>query len=267
MSKRILIIEDDVFFAEVLKDKLENAGFIVENYSDGQQGLEKIKETKPDLVLLDIMLPSMSGYEILEKKREDESIKSIPVIVISNSGQPVELERVLDLGAKDYLIKAQFGPNEVIDKVGAHFASVDPQEKIEKEKIESQSPISIEGKKIVIVEDDEFLSDLLKEKFKIEKADVTHVTNGVDLLSSLEDLNPDLILLDIVLPKMDGYDILDAIKSNEKTSHIPVVMLSNLGQESDIKRGKQKGAERFLVKAMFSLDEVVTEVKQTLQNK
>ncbi|MGM0629180.1 MAG: response regulator [Patescibacteria group bacterium] len=257
MSKKVLVIEDDSFFADVLKNKLESKGFEVECSMDGLEGFNKIKDYKPDIVLLDILLPSMNGYEILENKKEDESVKDIPVIVISNSGQPVEIERVLELGADDYLIKAQFGPNEVMDKV---FSSLG-----ESAEEEGGELPSIKGKKVVIVEDDEFLSELLIEKFNMEKAEITHVTNGDELWSSLENVDPDIILLDIVLPRMDGYEILDSIKNNEKTKNVPVIMLSNLGQNSDIKKGKEKGAEKFLVKALFSLDQIVSEVKKTLK--
>ncbi len=257
MGKKILIIEDDSFFADILKNKLENQGCQVEVAPDGLEGFNKIEKEKPDLILLDILLPSMNGYEILEKKKEKESIKDIPVIVISNSGQPVEIERVLELGAQDYLIKAQFGPNEVMSKVTSCLGDLENEEIGE---------YSLKDKKIFIVEDDEFLSTLLKEKFHMEKAEVTHVTNGEELLNAIESYKPDIFLLDIVLPRMDGYEILDAIKNNENVRDVPVIMLSNLGQERDINKGKEKGAEKFLVKALFSLDQIVSEVKKTLQN-
>lgn len=258
MKKKILVIEDDSFFADVLKNKLESQGCEVQVASDGLEGFNKIEEMKPDLVLLDILLPSMNGYEVLEKKKEEESIKDIPVIVISNSGQPVEIERVLELGAEDYLIKAQFGPNEVMSKVTSCLGD------LQNDEIED---ISLKDKKIFIVEDDDFLSTLLKEKFHMEKAEVTHVTNGEELLNSIESYKPDIFLLDIVLPRMDGYEILDAIKNNDKVRDVPVIMLSNLGQERDMEKGKEKGAEKFLVKALFSLDQIVAEVKKTLQTK
>ena len=258
MKKRILIIEDDAFFADVLKNKLEGYGCEVEWVADGTGGFDKIKEMKPDLVLLDILLPGMNGYEILDKQRQVDEIRDIPVIVISNSGQPVEIERVLELGAKDYLIKAQFGPNEVMDKVIACLGDLDGEEK---------DPGSIKGKTIFIVEDDEFLSDLLKEKFEMEEAEIVHVTSGEELFTALDDKKPDLILLDIVLPRMDGYEILDAIRNDEKVKDVPVVMLSNLGQRSDVEKGKEKGANKFLVKALFSLDQVVKEVKKTINEK
>ena len=120
--KKILIIEDDIFLGDVLVRKLQNDSYDVLLSRDGAEGLKKISEFKPDLILLDIVLPSMNGYEILEAKAKDENIKDIAVIVISNSGQPVEISRVLALGVKDYLVKAQFDPDEVLAKVRSELS-------------------------------------------------------------------------------------------------------------------------------------------------
>src|SRR3989338_11333531 len=104
---RILIIEDDIFLGDVLVKKLNVAGYDARLSRDGVAGLKELRQWKPDLVLLDIILPQMNGYEILEAKQKDRTIASIPVIVISNSGQPVEINRALALGVKDYLVNAQ----------------------------------------------------------------------------------------------------------------------------------------------------------------
>ena len=81
------------------------------------RGMDKIKKDKPDLILLDIVMPRMGGFEVMEELNKDEELKSIPVVIVSNSGQPVELDRAKRLGVKDWLIKTDFDPQEVIDKV------------------------------------------------------------------------------------------------------------------------------------------------------
>src|SRR3989338_10355535 len=118
---KILIIEDDVFLGDALSQKLKNEGFEVALSRDGAEGLDKIKSFVPEMVLLDIILHNMNGYEILEAKQKDPEIAQIPVIIISNSGQPVEISRALALGVKDYLVKAQFDPEEVLLKVRAQL--------------------------------------------------------------------------------------------------------------------------------------------------
>ena len=119
MAKRILLVEDEEIMVDLLQRKLLKEGYEVFVARDGEEGLKKMKEIepKPDLILLDIIMPKMGGFEVMEEMKKDEKLKDIPVIVISNSGQPVELDRAKKLGAKDWLIKTEFDPKEVLEKV------------------------------------------------------------------------------------------------------------------------------------------------------
>jgi CheY-like chemotaxis protein len=117
LMKKILLIEDEEIMIDILQRKLSKEGYEVSKAVDGKEGLEIMKEVKPDLVLLDIVMPKMGGFEVMEAMAKDSSLKRIPIIVISNSGQPVEINRVKEMGAKDWLIKTEFDPQEVLDKV------------------------------------------------------------------------------------------------------------------------------------------------------
>jgi len=117
MAKKILVIEDEEIMIDLLQKKLTKEGYEISIARDGEEGLEVMKEIKPNLILLDIIMPKMGGFEVMEKMNKDKDLKKIPVIVISNSGQPVELDRAQKLGAKDWLIKTEFDPQEVINKV------------------------------------------------------------------------------------------------------------------------------------------------------
>lgn len=119
MAQKILIIEDDKFLRELIARKLIQENFEISEAVDGEEGLKKIKEEKPALILLDLILPGIDGFEVLTKMKEDPGLASIPVIILSNLGQREDVERGLKLGAVDYLVKAHFTPNEIIDKVGA----------------------------------------------------------------------------------------------------------------------------------------------------
>ena len=121
MAKKILIVEDEELVSTLLEKKLKNAGYDVSTAPDGEEGLRKIKKEKPDLILLDVIMPKMGGFEVMEEMKKDEEIKDIPVIIISNSGQPVELDKAKELGAKDWLIKTDFDPQEVLEKVNRFF--------------------------------------------------------------------------------------------------------------------------------------------------
>lgn len=118
MAKKILIIEDDEFFRELIRKKISsNKDFEFIEAVDGEKGVEAIKKEKPDLVLLDLLLPNVDGFEVLSKVRGDSDIAKTPIIVLSNLGQQEDIEKALKLGANDYLIKSQFDINQIIDKI------------------------------------------------------------------------------------------------------------------------------------------------------
>ena len=117
MAKKILIIEDDKFLRELIGQKLLKEGYDIVEAVDGEKGIKTIKDEKPDLVLLDLILPGMDGFEVLTKIKEDAGIADIRVIILSNLGQKDDIEKGLKMGAVDYLIKAHFTPGEIIDKI------------------------------------------------------------------------------------------------------------------------------------------------------
>jgi DNA-binding response OmpR family regulator len=117
MPKRILIIEDEEILMNLLQRKLLQEGYEVSVARDGDEGLKTMRENSPDLILLDILMPRVSGIEVMEEMQKDGRLKDIPIIIISNSGQPVEIDQAQKLGAKDWLIKTEFDPQEVVEKV------------------------------------------------------------------------------------------------------------------------------------------------------
>jgi DNA-binding response OmpR family regulator len=116
-GKTILLVEDDEFLAELYATKLKMDGYQVFLAVDGEKGLKQIKEKRPDLVLLDIILPKMDGFEVLKNLKSDKVLSTIPVILLTNLSQKDEVKKGLALGANDYLIKAHFMPSEVVKKI------------------------------------------------------------------------------------------------------------------------------------------------------
>lgn len=117
MSKKILIVEDDKFLRELMTRKLLSLQYEVVSASDGEEGLEKIKTELPDVVLLDLILPGINGFEVLELAKKDPAIAKIPIIILSNLGQSEDIKKGLELGAQDFLVKAHFTPQEIVDKL------------------------------------------------------------------------------------------------------------------------------------------------------
>ena len=119
MAKTILIVEDDKFLRELIVRKLHEEDFEVSEAVDGEEGIKKIIEEKPDLILLDLILPGIDGFEVLARMKKESALSSIPVIILSNLGQKDDVEKGLKMGAIDYLIKAHFTPGEIIEKIKA----------------------------------------------------------------------------------------------------------------------------------------------------
>jgi len=113
----VLLIEDDTFLGNIYKTKFEMEKFKVIVATDGLEGLEMAKKKKPDIILLDILMPKMDGFEVLENLKKDKSLASIPVVLLTNLGQKDDVDKGLGLGAVDYLIKAHYKPSETVDKV------------------------------------------------------------------------------------------------------------------------------------------------------
>jgi len=117
MAKQILLVEDDQFLSTLLKARLEKEGLGVLLAGDGNEALEILKKNKPDLVLLDLILPGKSGFEVIEKIVSDPQYGQPPVVVISNLGQEADISRAKESGAKDYLVKAQTPIDALVGKV------------------------------------------------------------------------------------------------------------------------------------------------------
>ena len=119
--------------------------------------------------------------------------------------------------------------------------------------------------KILLVEDEEMLANMYEVKFKNEGFDLIKALDGAQGLEMAKSTQPNFILLDIIMPKIDGFSVLKSLKEQESTKDIPVMMLTNLGQDEDIERGRQMGAVGYLVKANITPAEVVEAVKVELQ--
>lgn len=114
---QVLLVEDDIFLASIYQKKFEIEGYKVVLAENGEKGLVEAKKKKPDIILLDVLLPKLDGFVVLERLRADPATKDIPVILLTNLGQKDDVQKGLDAGAADYLIKAHFKPSEVVEKV------------------------------------------------------------------------------------------------------------------------------------------------------
>lgn len=283
-KKKILVVEDDSVLRDVLIAKLSKTGYIVSGAEDGEVAMDAMRKDKPDLILLDILMPKKDGMQVMEEINKDENLKGIPIIVVSNSGQPVEVERARSLGARDFLIKAVFEPNEVLEKVDIILGKrgvMQDQSGIEtSQQKEATTSVGVSKStrsdvatadskniKILVVEDDKFLRELLVRKLYSEGFTVESAIDATGAFDILKHFTPSIILLDLILPGIDGFEILSRIKKDNALAAVPVIILSNLGQKEDIERAMSLGAIDFMVKANFTLDEIVNKVRKIFSGK
>lgn len=124
-QKKILMVEDDIAMRDIVVHKLASNGFIVKEAADGQQGIDMIMQEKPDLVLLDLMLPEVDGFQVLEKVRSqtDKSIANTPIIVLSNLWSNKDILKIKTLNVQAYLVKAYFTTEEILKKINEVLAN------------------------------------------------------------------------------------------------------------------------------------------------
>ena len=118
---KILVVEDEQFLVQVLKDNLESEGYVIDTASDGEGAMVKIRKNRPNIILLDLLMPKKDGFYVLEEVRKNLEWKLIPVLVLSNLGGDAEIKRALAMGADDYFVKSQHPIEEVLEKVKECF--------------------------------------------------------------------------------------------------------------------------------------------------
>ena len=120
-EKKILLVEDDKFISRAYSDGLTRAGFIVAHAESGRDALSLATKNKPDLILLDVILPEKNGFEVLEELKMNKDLKNIPVIIMSNLGQEKDKARGKELGAIEYIVKSDYSMQAVINLIKLHL--------------------------------------------------------------------------------------------------------------------------------------------------
>lgn len=120
---KILIIEDDPFISKMYRLKLSLEGYTVVVAENGREGVDRVKEFMPDVILLDILMPELDGFEVLKIIKSDSETKKIPVLIMSNLGQEDHIQKGMSLGATGYIVKSQYTPTKVVEKIKSLIAN------------------------------------------------------------------------------------------------------------------------------------------------
>ena len=221
-AKTILIIDDDPTVSELIKRQLLRDSYNVVIANNGKEGIELARKIKPNLITLDILMPEMDGWSVLRTLKADPEVSKIPVVMASILD---EKNKGFSLGAADFVSKP-----------------------IEKERLISSIQTLIgksENLKICIIEDDDNLRFTIKEILEKQGNIIIDASNGKDALSKLNKENPDLILMDLSLPKMDGWTATKTIKSKNELKDLPIIALSAHAMEEHKKRALDAGCNDY----------------------
>lgn len=251
------LIEDEQTLANTIQLKLKEAGYAVAVARNGPAGLALIEHRRPRLVLLDMLLPGEGGMAILEELRVRGVLPALPVIIISNSGQPVEIARARELGVRDYLVKVDLTPDEVVAAVREVLA--------EDRRTATGQAAEQTGPRLLVIEDDQLLCSQLVDHFTERGYRVFTAATVSEARLALTREQIDLILLDVRLPGEDGFSFLRELKAAARWRAVPVVIISNLGQREEVERGLAAGAADYLVKADVLPEEIERRVAAVLR--
>ncbi|MEK7609509.1 MAG: response regulator [Patescibacteria group bacterium] len=252
-KEKVLVIESDAIFGKKIVDNLKTQGYNVQLFNDGIEGLKAISDFTPNLVLVNIILPSIDGYAILAKKNADQSLAKIPLFLLSTQGIPIDMAKIPQGSVTEFILDLHADVAEILNKVDKLFGySAGGQ----------VSDSQVVKKKILWVEDDKLIGTILSKKLIASGFDLIHAKNGEEAMAQLAIVVPDAIVLDLMMPGMSGFDILQKIRADQRLKQISIMVLSNINKQSDIERAKLLGAKKFLVKAAVSLDDIVSEVKK-----
>lgn len=214
-DKVLLVVEDDLQFAKVLLDQARENGFKVLVTDQGDKALQHVKEYSPNAIILDMQLPIMDGWTVLKKLKASEEHAHIPVHVISGIDKT---KLGLELGAVEYLVKPI-----ALDKLEQTFSNI------------SKTIAGTDVKKVLIIEDDESNNKALQEMIKSKQLDAVAAKNAKDARKLFKNEHPDLVVLDLGLPDIDGIELLDEFKLQKK--EVPVIVFT--GRELTKKELKQ----------------------------
>lgn len=244
LKRKILVVDDDKDIREIIRFYLEDSGYEVIEAQNGKEALKLADELQPELITLDIIMPGLDGFEVLRLLKENTRTKDIPVIILSVVAEDHKYLHAFT----DYLTK----PFERINLISM----------VEKILLRLEN----KGKnQILIVDDEPDIVDIISTSLESEGYLTMKAFNGKEAVNKAEKEPPDLMILDLKMPLMDGYEVIKYFKSTTSLSHIPIIVLTGTHiSEVDKQKGIQLGAEKYLTKPLTA-KELVNQIKETLK--
>jgi CheY-like chemotaxis protein len=239
---QILVIDDDPVVHELIRNYLVPRGFTVLEALDGEAGLQLAKQVRPSAIILDVLMPGMDGWAVLNELKSDDELAHTPVIMASILDNP---SRGFSFGASEYLTKP-------IDRKQLH-------------QILQRYPSGHDPSVALVVEDEADLRELMRRNLEQENWRVIEAMNGRVALQRLSERQPDLILLDLMMPEMDGFTFIEELRRGPGWNSIPIVIVTAKDLSKEERQRLNGSVEQVLYKGLYSLDELLQEIGNRIQ--
>ncbi|HET7747486.1 MAG TPA: response regulator, partial [Vicinamibacteria bacterium] len=237
----VLVIDDDPAVLRMMKNTLEPAGLAVVSAATAAEGGALARERRPDVILLDLLLPDRSGFDLLQALKDDPDTRHIPVMIVSVSS---DAARGLTLGAADYMLKP-------LDR----RAIVATVSRLASGSVTDGEPV------VLIVDDEQDTAEMLRDTLRHEGFHTMVAHDGRQAMEVVARKRPHLVVLDLMMPEMDGFAVLQALHADPATARIPVLVLTARGSEDDRRRGLALGARSYMSKP-FEVRALLAEVRR-----
>jgi two-component system, cell cycle response regulator len=292
MTWRILIVDDEEDVRMIVRTTLESKYEVVEAH-DGLDALEKVDRYQPDFVVMDVMMPLMNGFDACATLRKNPKFAKLPVLFLSALGSKEDMKKGYSAGANLYLTKP-FEPPRLMRNIDLFFERTPPSEKSKRYSLAQIKEAEKNGRRptapgaahfesssaagektaepqiatttattgarlrVMVVDDDPEMCTLIRLGL-MEMADVVMAHDGMMAIERLVRYQPDMLVIDVMLPRMNGYQLVQSLRANRAFAHMPIMMCSARGTDRDVTLGKRVGADEYLVKP-FGTRELVTKI-------
>jgi DNA-binding response OmpR family regulator len=262
---KVLLVEDDPMIAEIYIKKMQAADLEVINAKTGKEALKAVENDKFDLMLLDMVIPELSGMEVLKEiKHSGNYDKNLRIVIFSNLNETDTQKEALENGADGFIGKTQYTPTEMVAEVQRLINEFAEQDK-NKKRLNDGGGACQNGKRILFIEDEEIFLEMFGKKLEDDGYCLTYANNGAWGVKEALENNYDLIVTDMVMPAMGGMEIVSKLKQDDKTKDVPIIVISASVSEEDENAVKELGIEDFFLKTRIVPSDLARKVGEIIK--
>ncbi len=265
---KIIIVEDDLMISEIYQKKFLEAGFEVLTASSGEQLLSLAKNEKVNLILLDLIMPKLNGFDVIKSLRGGQYDPDIKIIVFSNLSQKEDREKAMELGANGFIVKSDFAPSALVEEVKRQMNQFSEEKKNEVRNIKGKDGGKEKDKngkkKVLMIEDEEIFLEMFGDKLRQDGFEVDTAANGTVGLKKALSGKYDIFIIDMILPGITGDEIVTKIKLEDSVKNTPIIIFSASVDHEAEKKMIDLGANEFFMKTQLIPSDLSKKVAEML---